>query len=290
MPRIKTSHIGGLENKEIKVKEDERPSYPFDLFQPYSRVAITGASGSGKTNAFLNAWERMYPYLDKTYVVSPTIHNDAKQKQGFLGKDGKGRDNVLVFDEPSNELLAEIYEELKRINKDYHASIKTREAYERWKKLDYDVDKLAPKDLIMLDRIDYDLSKLPWQHKRRPNLCLFLDDLQGTDILRGKLFEAMVIKLRHYGCNLFVNVQTFKGISPNVRRNMTGYMVFKTIDTTLLKSIFDETQLLWESFDDFLEKYKFATENRHEFLYIDTQDSKHPVRRNFNTVIYGTDA
>ena len=283
---IKTQYLNGLDNKEIKVKEDIKPKYPFDLYSPYARICVCGSSGSGKTNAVLIMWEKMYPYIDKTYVVSPTIHNDAKQKQGFLGKDGKGRENVLVFDEPSNQLLQEIYDDLKRINKDYHASIKTREAYERWKRVNYDVDRLAPKDLVLLDRIGYDLSNLPWKHNRRFCGCLFIDDCQGTDLLRGKLFEAMVIKLRHYSCNLFVNVQTFRGISPNVRRNMTGYMVFKTIDTTLLKSIFEETQLLWKSFDDFLERYEFATENRHNFLYIDTQDDKHPVRKDFNTPIY----
>ena len=280
---IKTSHIDGLENREIKVKDDKKVKYPFELFSPYARVAITGASGMGKTNAFINAWEKMYPYIDKTFVVSPTIMNDPKQKKTFLGDDGKGRDNVLVFDEPSNQLLLEIYDELKRITKDYQDSIKTRQAYERWKKVGYDVDKLAPKDLILLDRIEYDLNKMSWTKLTKPNLVLFLDDLMGLDILKGKVFESMIIKLRHYGCNCFVNVQTFKGLGVNSRRNMTGYMVFKTIDRTLLKSIFEETQMLWKSFDEFLELYDYATENNHDFLYIDTLDKKYPVRKNFNT-------
>lgn len=283
---IKTSHIDGLENREIKVKEEKKVTYPFDLWQPFARIAITGASGSGKTNAFINAWEKMYPYIDKTVVISPTLSNDIKQKQAFMGADGKGRENVMVFDEPSIELLKDIYDELKRISKDYQDSIKTRQAYERWKKLGYDVDKLQPKDLIMLDRIDYDLSNLTWTKTVKPNIVLFIDDCQSyNDILKSKMFESMVIKLRHFNTNLFVNIQTFKGLGVNSRRNMTGFMVFKTIDKTLLKSIFEETQMLWKSFDDFIEQYEFATENNHDFLYIDTMDKKYPVRKNFNTPI-----
>lgn len=284
MPII-SDHLDGLENKEIKVKEDKKVRYPFNLFQPYCRVAIAGASGAGKTNAFINLYDKIYPYLDQTWVVSPTIHNDMKQKQTFLTKEGKPKENVTVFDEPSNEVLLEIYEEMKQINRDYLQSIKTREAYEHFKRTGFDVDKLSPKQLVLLDRIDYDLSNLPWTKLTKPNLCLFLDDMQGLDILRGKVFESMVIKLRHYGCNLFVNVQTWKGLGVNARRNMTGFMVFKTIDNTLLKSIFEETQMLWKSYDDFIEQYRYATAENHDFLYIDTQDKLHPVRRNFNEPI-----
>ena len=69
---------------------------------------------------------------------------------------------------------------------------------------------------------------------------------------------------------------------------MSGFLVFRTIDHTLLKDIFQETMGLWKSYEDFMNKYDYATQdNKHEFLYLDLQDKDNGVRKNFNEVLMG---
>lgn len=278
---MKTAHLSGLENKEIKVVDDEKPSFPHDIFQPYCRVALTGASGCGKTNAFINLFEKMYPQLDKVYVVSPTISNCVKQRMAFVD-----REKVMVFDEPTEELIRDIQKDAQRIHEQYNRSIKVRKAWDKWRKNKWDETKLTGTEMGLLDSIMWDIDNIAWKHSRRPCLCLFADDLMGTKVLRGKALEALTIKSRHYNLCLFLTTQTFKGISPNIRRNMSGYMVFRTIDHNLLKDIFTETMGMWKSFDDFMEKYEYATgQNKHEFLYLDMNAKENGIRKNFNEVI-----
>jgi len=278
---MKTRHLSGLDNHEIKVKDDNKPSFPHQIFQPYCRVALTGASGCGKSNAFINLFEKMYPHLDKTYVISPTISNDAKQRKAFLD-----RENVMVFDDPSEALVKQIQEDAQRIHERYNASIKVKKAWDKWRKNDWDEKKLTGSEMALLDSIMWDIENIMWKHNRRPNLLLFCDDLQGTPVLRGKALEALTIKARHHNVNLFITCQTFKGISPNIRRNLSGFMVFRTIDGTLLKDIFQETMGMWKSYDDFMNKYEYATsDNKHEFLYLDMNDKDNGIRKNFNEVI-----
>ena len=276
-----TERLSGLENPEIKVKDDAKPTFPHDIFQPYCRVAFAGSSGAGKTNAFVNLFEKMYPHLDKVYVVSPTIHNDPKQKQAFMD-----RDNIMVFDEPTNQLINDIWADARRIHDQYTASIKIKKAYDKWKRNNWDEMKLTGKEMALLDSISWDKENLQWDKNRRPNLLLFLDDLQGTPVLRGKALEAFIIKARHFNTNIFMSCQTWKGVSPNIRRNLSGYCIFFTPDHSLLKGIYEEVAGLFKGYDDFLEHYNFATGGgRHEFLYIDQNDKKHPIRKNFNEVI-----
>jgi len=276
-----TIHLSGLDNPEIKVKDDEKPKFPFDTFQPYFRICYAGSSGGGKSNAMINLYEKMYPYFDKTYVVSPTIHNDPKQKAAFMD-----RDNVMIFDEATNQLINEIWGDAKRIHDQYTASIKVKKAWDKWKKNGWDEKKLTGKEMALLDSIQWDRENLQWDKNRRPSLCLILDDLQATPVLRGKALEAFVIKARHFNTNIIMTAQTWKGVSPNIRRNLSGYCIFFTPDMSLLKGIYEEVAGMFKGFDDFMETYNFATQDgRHNFLYVDVADKKHGIRKNYNEVI-----
>ena len=277
---MKILKIPNLENREIKVTEEGKPTFKAPIFQPYSRVSITGSSGTGKSNAFINLFEKMYPQLDKTFIVSASIHNDPKQTQAFMG-----RENVDVFDNPSVELLVDIIKEIDNINEEYRDYKKFKKIYDKWKKNGMEDAGMKPAELVLLNKYDFDPKNLPYNKDIRPNICIFLDDLQGLDILKSKQFENFIIKARHKSTNVFITTQTWKGVSPVWRRNCSGYMIFKTFDMNQLKSIFEEIQGLFKDWDDFLNLYEYATENKHEFLYIDMNDKIAPIRKNFNLVL-----
>lgn len=282
---MKTTKIKGLDNPEIKVKDEEKPTFPHDIFQPYARVSLTGASGCGKSNSFINLFDKMYPHLDKVYVVSPTIDNDAKQRQAFMGKE-----NVMVFDEPTEKLIRDIQKDAQRIHEQYNGSIKVKKAWDKWRQNGWDEMKLNGNEMALLDGIQWDIDNIKWKHSRRPNLLLWCDDLQGTPVLRGKALEALTIKARHHNINLFMANQTWVGVSPNIRRNLSGYMVFWTPDHKVLKGIYEEVMGLFKDYDHFIKCYEFATNGgRHNFLYIDMNDKTYPLRRNFNEPIVLSD-
>lgn len=272
--------LDNLDNKEIKTKNEDLPKFSADIMQPYFRLNISGASGTGKSNAFINLFEKMYPNLTMTYVVSASIHNDKKQEQAFID-----RENVMVFDNPSIELLQSIIEEVEDIGERWREYIKMKKLYDKWKKLGYDETKLNPKELIQLYKINFQPDHMPYASKTKPNILLFLDDLAGLDILKHKLFENMVIKARHKNLNIALTNQSWKMVSPVWRRNSTAFMIFKTLDMNQIKGIFDEIQGLFKSFDEFIEAYNYATEDKHSFLYVDINDKINPIRKNFNEVI-----
>lgn len=282
---MKILKIPNLDNAEIKTKEYNKPKFNAPIFQPYCRVSLSGSSGTGKSNAFINLYEKMYPSLDKTFVVSATIHNDPKQAQAFVG-----RDNVMVFDNPSVELFKEIIDMIDEINKQHKDFLAFMKVYKKWIENNMEEMCLRPAELVLLYKYDFDPSKLPYNKEMRPNICVFLDDLQGLDLVSGngkggQIFNNFIIKARHKSCNVFLTSQTWKGVSPVWRRNCSGYLIFKTIDMNQLKAIFEEIQGLFKSYDEFLEYYNFATDEKHNFLYIDTNDKKAPIRKNFNLVI-----
>lgn len=277
---MKIVKLPNLENREIKAKDYDKPTFTAKVFQPYSRVSISGSSGTGKSNAFINYFNRVYPELDKTYIVSATIYNDPKQQQAFLNKD-----NVVVFTEPSIEVIKSIIKDAEDIGEQHNDYLRMKKIYKKFEDNEFNEACLSPMELLELYKYQFDLTNMPYHKDKRPNLLLFLDDLQGLDILRHKIFENLIIKARHKNLNVFLTTQTFKGVSPVWRRNCSGFMIFKTIDTNQLRDIFTEIQGLFKSYEEFENIYKYATENKHEFLYIDMNDKENPIRKNFDLSI-----
>lgn len=278
---MKILKLQNLENNEIKSKEYNIPKFTPDIFQPYFRLNISGSSGTGKTTALINLFNKIYPELDKTYIISATIHNDPKQQEAFLN-----RENIYVFTEPSIDLLKEIIKQVEELNEEHQEYLRVKKIYKKWQKYEYNESVLTPAELIALYKCDFDPKNMPYNKEIRPNQLLILDDLQGLDILKSKVFENLTIKCRHKNLNMICTTQTFRGISNVWRRNSTGFMIFKTIDLNQLKTIFEEVQGFFKGgWDQFFKIYEYATENKHEFLYIDMNDKDNPIRKNFNLVI-----
>jgi len=278
---MKTKILPNLENKEIVCKSDNKPPMPCNLFQAYYRLSITGASGTGKSSAFINFFEKTYPYYDKVFVVSATLANDPKQTQAFVD-----REKVITFDEPSVELLKDIIEEIERLIEKHKEYLKTKKLMDKFVASDYDVDILRPNELMLLHSVNFDPSTMEMPVDREKlNILLFLDDLQGTKVLKSPKFENLIIKARHKQTNVALTTQSYKGVSAVWRRNVSALMIFKTIDKNQLESIFQEIQGLFKSKEQFYEIYEYATQEKHDFLYIDTQTKENPIRKNFNEVI-----
>ena len=278
---MKIKKLSGLENKNIAVKKDEKPPMPPNLPQAYYRINVSGSSGSGKGVAVLNMLQKQYPFFDKIYVISPTIHNDPKATEFFEDKE-----NVLVFDEPSTGLVKEIKEQLEIMIKKHKEYKKIREIFRKFVKNKYDADKLTTIELMKLHSVSFDPSSMEMAIDRdKLNFLVYFDDCQGMRILKSPSFENFLIKARHHQANLIVTTQTFKGVTNAWRRNATAHFIFKTNDLNQVKSIYEEVAGLFKSEEQFMKIYDFCTKEKHSFMYIDSADTENPVRKNFNEVI-----
>lgn len=277
---MKTKTLPGLQIKNKEVRDD-KPPMPPNLPQCYYRLNISGASGSGKSVAFISMFERQYPFLDKVFCISPTMINDPKQAATFAC-----RDKIVIFDTPTTSLLKEIKEEIDRLLNCHAEYKRVMSIYKRFCKSNYDPDVLTPKDLMALHACNFDPSTMEMAVDREKlNILIFMDDLQGLKILKSPAFEALIIKCRHYQTNLALCTQTFKGVSNVWRRNATAHMIFKSNDLNQVKDIWTEVAGMFKGWDHFKEVYEYATRDPHCFLYIDTMDKVNPVRKNFDTVI-----
>lgn len=278
---MRTKKLNNLENKNILVKKDEKPPMYPNLPQAYYRLNVSGSSGSGKGVAVLNMLSKQYPYFDKIFVVSPTIHNDPKATEFFEDKE-----NVIVFDEPNVQLLKDIKAELERMIEKHKEYKKIRDIFKKFVKAKYDPDKLTPIELMKLHSCAFDPSSMEMAIDRdKLNFLLYMDDCQGMKILKSPTFENFLIKARHHQCNVICTTQTFRGITNAWRRNATCHFIFKTNDLNQVKTIYEEVSGFFNSEEQFMKIYKYCTSEKHTFLYIDTMDKENPVRKNFNEVI-----
>lgn len=280
---MKITKLNNYDIKDIQIKNTELPpQFPPNLMDTYFRCICIGHSGSGKTLAILNLIQHLQPYLNNIYTISPTIHNDAKQIQVL-----SSYPNSVIFDEPSEEVLNEIIKNIKNNNDDYYEYRDILELWKKFKKHDYNPDKLTPPELLKLYEINFNPKSHPGYSDKKLSHVIFLDDLQGIDgILRGKTLPAFTVKARHRMTSLILNLQSLKGASPVIRRNCSLWLIFKSNDENQLKDIFQEVSGMFNGdYNKFLEAYNYATKNRFNFLYIDMNNYKTGIRKNFNEII-----
>ena len=278
--------LKNLENKDIRVKNDfPPPPYNPNLPKPYFLQYVVGSRGSGKSTAIINEFNKMHSYLTYSYIVSPTIHNDLKQRDAFIG-----RENVNVYTDLSEETLLEIISEIKaKIKqwKEYHNLLKI---YNEFKKKGYDVSKIKPYDLIKLYECDFNPHKMEMALPHKPHFLIFIDDGQGSPIFYGHKtnspFNKFVIQHRHFFTSIIISVQSYKGNSAVFRQQMSSMLLFRVRDSNRLGDIFKEVEGNFENEDEFMSMYNFATkDNKFDFLYIDLDAKEDSVRKNFNEVL-----
>jgi len=281
---ISEVHVpNGLVNGPVKHKKIKQPHAPNELFKLHTLCAFIGMRGSGKTHAMVNLAKR---YLEegsftRIFIISPTYESNPIFH--VLHADPED-----VYSDLHNS-LANIEDILKKCEKDsqdyddYQAYMK---AYVKWKRN----KKLTTDEKTILENNNY--AKPPTIP--RPSPLLIVDDLSHSDIYstsRQNPFINLCLRHRHInhgkGITIFLAAQTFRsGIPLALRQNIQQYFIWPTRDETQLEAIYHEVANLIDH-DTFVELYKKATMNSHDFLTIDN-NPPHPslqFRRNFNTFL-----
>ncbi len=224
-----------------KVKDSAEKYYTkkAQLFDLPAKVAVVGASQrSGKTNWIINA------------LGKPNMYS-----KDFLAE------NIYIFS-PS-----------LKSNK-WVRFIKAKEVPDENLFGSLDEQVLS----VIYDDIKDQYNEAVSEKKRPPNVVIVFDDLGFGGSLRGKskfgVMDALVMNGRHYNLSTFFLVQSYKQLSPDVRGNLSGLVVFNLSTRELDQIVYEHNYL--ESSRDFMKLFRKTTKKKHSYFVInysnDTQD------------------
>tara|TARA_R110000851_G_scaffold306039_1_gene464240 strand:- start:95 stop:829 length:735 start_codon:yes stop_codon:yes gene_type:complete len=217
----------------LKVKDDAEKYYTKkkQIFDIPMKLAIIGASQrSGKTNWIINALGR-----DKLY-----------------GKDFKA-ENIYIFSPSltSNKWIRFI--EAKEIPpENLFTELNEGELEELYEDVEDEYNEAV-------------------DNKKKPaNKIVIFDDLGFGGSLRGQskfgIIDKLVMNGRHFNLSSAFLVQSYKQLSPDVRSNLSGLVVFN-LSTRELESVIHEHNYL-ESSRAFMKLFRNTTKKKHSNFII----------------------
>ncbi len=269
---------GAIKNEGLKYKKLPTPDTAPSLFKLHTLAAFIGPRGSGKTNAVVLLARR---YLDdgsinRIFIMSPTYDSnrifdllDPAPEDVFKNMHECLQDiNTIVA--AVKEMVDE-YEERKAYN----------DIYKKWRKFVKGIGPpLATREYNIVENNQFKSKPvIP-----RPSPLLIIDDMSHSPLYTpsGKNgFINLCLRHRHLfqvGLSIFMLVQTFKtGIPKCLRQNIQQFFLWPTHDMSQLESMYDEFANLCTK-EDFLDMFKRATKNRHDFMSIDMNASDDLLR------------
>tara|TARA_B110000902_G_scaffold49292_1_gene56207 strand:- start:646 stop:1380 length:735 start_codon:yes stop_codon:yes gene_type:complete len=231
----------------LKVKDDAEKYYTKkkQIFDIPMKLAIIGASQrSGKTNWIINALGR-----DKLY-----------------GKDFKA-ENIYIFSPSltSNKWIRFI--EAKEIPpENLFTELNEGELEELYEDVEDEYNEAV-------------------DNKKKPaNKIVIFDDLGFGGSLRGQskfgIIDKLVMNGRHFNLSSAFLVQSYKQLSPDVRSNLSGLVVFN-LSTRELESVIHEHNYL-ESSRAFMKLFRNTTKKKHSNFIINYSNTPENLYMDMN--------
>lgn len=286
MPKI-TVKPTGIDNIPPKYNKSFLPQPKAKIVpRNYFAMLACGVTGSGKTFAIVKCISlnehtpTLNQYGDKmahrTILFCPTI----------AGQEIFHSLHSLNFEEDAHE----DYTDDKLIEKiaDIEAKRKETQEYLEMKRLVkiYNAGgeaKLTEDEMILLASHNFEMPDPPLYPNGVITHIIF-DDLVGTSAFKPTGKSALtnfVIKKRHYKCNLYIATQALSNVPRTIRINCQVYCMYKFADVAVLKDL-QEIVAGFLTPDVFAMVYKYATQERFNFLTIDTtQEPGQQLLQNF---------
>ena len=217
----------------LKVKDDAEKYYTkkSQIFDLPMKIAVIGASQrSGKTNWIINALGR-----DSLY-----------------GKDFEP-ENIYIFSPSLNSSKWKKFIEAKDVPEENLFS---------------DLDEAVLETLY--EDVEDEYNNAIDEKKRPANKIVIFDDLGFGGAMRGRskfgIVDKLVMNGRHFNLSSAFLIQSYKQISPDVRGNLSGLVVFN-LSTRELESIVHEHNYL-ENSKSFFKMFRKTTKKKHSNFII----------------------
>jgi predicted DNA-binding protein YlxM (UPF0122 family) len=291
---MKTKKIDGIHFKDLGNK-------PFPIETPPQHIRLQcvllciAKPKSGKTFFISNLLD-MLPF-DRIVIVSSTFNSNKKMMEHLKIDDND------VIDPNDPDAVQKIYDIVNGERDDLLQYREKLKLYKQFEKLLAD-NQNVPDELLEMFYNGYDFEKPT--HKwngRKPNIAVFLDDVQNSSILSPKL-SNMVIKYRHLGSfedgsrpigiSIFMALQNYtsqgNGLPKSIRGQATHLAVWKTGNKKELDLLATEQSGQLEP-EKFYEAYNFVMNNPnaspHDFLFCDlaAKEGHSQFRKNYNEMI-----
>ena len=270
--------VSNIDDKPIIVKKKNVPqssnkSLPM-LFNTSLYIGSKGTGKSYKLTQLLKMYEESkikdddgVEYDIRTILICPTASSGANEVYKILKSLDQDEDVHLEY---SDELLVSILDDIKAKAESYDEYLKYKKVYDKFMK-SKKVESLDYEELEILEEHDY-MSPKEFYGDLKPIInFLIFDDLIGCGCFNKKaksLINNLTIKHRHLRCNLIFTTQSFKQIPPVIRTNIDIYCIFKSSSyNEILNKVYEDVSG-FVKYDDFIELYEHATEDRHDCLTI----------------------
>lgn len=231
-----------------------------------------GARGSGKTYAavsMLRSFEKK-GYITRSFLICPT------HKSNRIFENLKTLDEMDCCDEEGkfSKAMNDLMDQIKSDWQIFEDEKKYLKVYKKYVRKSH---SLKFEEESLLEQENY---RRPEKLKQPGHMVIF-DDCQNTSVysnnVRNNLLQHLAIKHRHIPVSICFLVQSWAGLPKTLRLNSVVFLLFKTGNRR-------ELYWIWENFgasiefEQFMEMYSHAVEEKHSFLYIDTAPKKDYMR------------
>jgi hypothetical protein len=258
-------------------------------------MGLIAPKGAGKTTTICNLLDFYKGYFHTILVFSPTIDSDEKwdwiKAQKLLVENNalkswmkkmaekKNGENKIVEGPPISHEL----EGLVNQRDSFTGRIPEEHFFDSYN--DEKFREIMEEQMTLIRAL-----KKHDQPKYLANRILIIfDDLVGSSLFsgsRGSYFKGVNTRHRHYSASFLMVSQGYKEIPKTIRTNWTCLIVFEIGNEREVQVIYEEYAMGLNS-SDWLEMYKYATEEDHSFLFINFQKPKKlRMMKNFTNYLF----
>lgn len=288
----------------IRKQEDIEKIAGHKLFQKLeANIAICGTTNSGKTNCLYTILKNCAGKKTNIILFASAVNCDATYDEIITMLEKKGC-NVSTFDslyeqeedEDTGQVTGKPFNILNGIRRELQKGKDKEES-----KIEVPTRDPCPKlffgmptrkDILREERkIEKELKKEDTKEKKEkkkkqyPELIVVTDDLGSEN--RDKSINKMWIKSRHFKSKCISLVHTPKNLEPSSIQQLSYILIFGGFTEADIQHLYDKIGFKL-SFDKFMKAYRFATEEKYHFFYIDRPRTE--LRKDFNQLITFTES
>jgi hypothetical protein len=276
--------------KEIPVpKGNKHPAPKYAPILPTHEFTwgVISPKGAGKTTFIINLLELYKDYFNEIIIFSPTLLNDDKWDYAKKLK-------VRVENIPLIKFLKSLEEddEENKMFPHLQEKAKSKEKFKQEIPETNFISEYSEEGLKRIVQEQDDMIKFLKEHDKPKYLAnrilLMFDDLVGSDLFgtsQKNFFTGFNTRHRHLGMSMFMISQAVKAIPDKIRTQWSCLTLYRIGSEKEVEKIYEEFPMGLKR-DEWDAVYRYCTEGRHDFMFIDFQKPRgQQIMKNFDTFI-----